>query len=133
MVAATMAAQCVAAAARTSRLLPPQAGRRVDADSWQLLQMARDKQWTQQGEMFVASQLAQLTAENFQADAKVVEQWGILQALQLLSAGQPLLVPYDAAPNHEPCLQGMSTTEFDGSVLQGQFLDLTLDNGLPTI
>ena len=80
--------------------------RRTDAEALAMLQLVRERGYSKQGEMFDAEQLAQTVAAAYSCVAEVEEHWTVAGAVLHLLAGRVLLVPYDAAPNHEPCLQG---------------------------
>jgi hypothetical protein len=70
------------------------------------LEYVRQNGFSKQGEMFDASQLAEAMGATYLCSAHVEKDWTPAGAAQHLLAGRLLLVPYDAAPNHEPCLQG---------------------------
>ncbi|XP_055030118.2 actin maturation protease isoform X1 [Misgurnus anguillicaudatus] len=74
-----------------------------------VVQVAKDKGYTAQGEMFSASDMAKLAEEVCGCRVQILSggMMGDNSAVILkhLSNGQPILVPYDEDFNHEPCLR----------------------------
>ncbi|XP_016317644.1 actin maturation protease isoform X2 [Sinocyclocheilus anshuiensis] len=74
-----------------------------------LVQMAKDNGYTEQGEMFSASDMAKLAEEvcgcrvQRLSGGMMGENTAVI--LKHLAGGQPVLVPYDEDFNHEPCLR----------------------------
>lgn len=105
-----MAARCLGAAALAECVSEGNDGepkaRRTDADALRLLADVRALGHSHQGEMFDAAHLAAAAQRAFACDAHVEREWTVGAALRHLCAGRVLLVPYDAAPNHEPCERG---------------------------
>ncbi|XP_067412712.1 actin maturation protease [Emydura macquarii macquarii] len=72
-----------------------------------IMRVALERGYTAQGEMFSAADMAQLAEEVFQCRAELLS--GGLEGenrdriLLHLTAGCPLLLPYDEDSNHEPC------------------------------
>ncbi|XP_064359171.1 actin maturation protease [Dromaius novaehollandiae] len=73
----------------------------------QIVQAARDRAFTAQGEMFSAAAMAALAQELFPCRAELLagglDGENRPRVLRHLAAGRPLLVPYDEDSNHEPC------------------------------
>lgn len=72
-----------------------------------LLDMAREKGYTLQGEMFSADAMCELAKSVLVPpySANVMHQAGSMDVLQRLLNDEILLVPYDADKNHSPCLR----------------------------
>uniref|UniRef100_A0A8C8RFE9 Actin maturation protease n=1 Tax=Pelusios castaneus TaxID=367368 RepID=A0A8C8RFE9_9SAUR len=72
-----------------------------------IMQVALERGYTAQGEMFSAADMAQLATEVFQCQAELLsgglERENRSRILLHLIAGWPLLLPYDEDFNHEPC------------------------------
>nr|XP_033811210.1 UPF0692 protein C19orf54 homolog [Geotrypetes seraphini] len=74
----------------------------------EIVQVALERGYTAQGEMFSATHMACLAEEVFCCRAELLEgmdgknQWKLLHHL---TAGHPALVPYDEDCNHEPCMR----------------------------
>ncbi|XP_037675609.1 UPF0692 protein C19orf54 homolog isoform X3 [Choloepus didactylus] len=72
-----------------------------------LMQVAKDRGYTAQGEMFSVADMGRLAQEVLGCQAELL--CGGLggpnrdRVLQHLVAGHPLLIPYDEDSNHEPC------------------------------
>ncbi|XP_015266102.1 PREDICTED: UPF0692 protein C19orf54 homolog isoform X1 [Gekko japonicus] len=75
----------------------------------EVVQVALERGYTAQGEMFSASDVAKLAEEVFPCQAELLsgglEGQNRERILQHLLAGLPLLIPYDEDSNHEPCLR----------------------------
>ncbi|XP_057567898.1 actin maturation protease isoform X1 [Hippopotamus amphibius kiboko] len=84
-------------------LLAPPSGTPLE----RLVQVAMERGYTAQGEMFSVADMGRLAQEALGCQAEVL--YGGLggpnrdRVLQHLVAGQPLLIPYDEDFNHEPC------------------------------
>ncbi|XP_043120001.1 UPF0692 protein C19orf54 homolog isoform X2 [Puntigrus tetrazona] len=91
-----------------------------------LVQTAKDKGFTEQGEMFSASDMARL-AEDV-CGCRVQRLSGGMMGentsvvLEHLAAGQPILIPYDEDFNHEPCLRNGHKAHW--AVISGALLGL---------
>ncbi|XP_039366185.1 UPF0692 protein C19orf54 homolog isoform X2 [Mauremys reevesii] len=78
-----------------------------DVSLERIVQVALERGYTAQGEMFSAADMARLAEELFQCRAELLS--GGLEGenrgkiLRHLTAGCPLLLPYDEDSNHEPC------------------------------
>ncbi|CAM4700256.1 unnamed protein product [Caretta caretta] len=78
-----------------------------DVSLERIMQVALERGYTAQGEMFSAADMAQLAEEVFQCQTELLS--GGLEGenrgriLRHLTAGCPLLLPYDEDSNHEPC------------------------------
>ncbi|XP_075771138.1 actin maturation protease isoform X1 [Pelodiscus sinensis] len=72
-----------------------------------ILRVALERGYTAQGEMFSAADMAQLAEEVFPCRAELLsgglEGENQERILRHLTAGCPLLLPYDEDSNHEPC------------------------------
>eukprot|EP00045_Choanoeca_perplexa_P007255 m.64343 g.64343 ORF g.64343 m.64343 type:complete len:282 (+) comp13998_c0_seq1:75-920(+) len=75
----------------------------VDPESRDLLLYAQQKHWTSEGEMFSSSALLTTLLDTYTADAKLVHNPTAIIVTEALAQGAAVLLPYDAAPNHEPC------------------------------
>ncbi|XP_062860957.1 actin maturation protease [Trichomycterus rosablanca] len=75
----------------------------------QIIQTSLDKGFTAQGEMFSASDMAQLAQEvcgcRVQRLSGGMTGDNVPLILKHLTDGQPILIPYDEDFNHEPCLR----------------------------
>ncbi|XP_031567272.1 UPF0692 protein C19orf54 homolog [Actinia tenebrosa] len=71
-----------------------------------IVNLAKSLSFTSEGEMFSARNLATLAHKFYDLKTLVTENSfdDIQRIIDHLLRGNPLLVPYDAAPNHEPCL-----------------------------
>ncbi|XP_062818906.1 actin maturation protease [Anolis carolinensis] len=75
-----------------------------------IVQVALERGYTAQGEMFSAADMAKLAGEVFPCQTELLS--GKLEGenreriLRHLSAGFPVLIPYDEDFNHEPCFRG---------------------------
>ncbi|XP_045041372.2 actin maturation protease isoform X1 [Desmodus rotundus] len=72
-----------------------------------LVQMATERGYTAQGEMFSVADMGKLAEEALGCEAELLHG-GLVgpnrdRVLQHLVAGHPLLIPYDEDFNHEPC------------------------------
>lgn len=70
-----------------------------------LLALARNRGFSEQGEMYCAENLAMLAKEYYGVQA-CVQYKGLDEhenVLNHLVKGLPILVPYDADKNHQPC------------------------------
>ncbi|XP_074872758.1 actin maturation protease isoform X2 [Carettochelys insculpta] len=78
-----------------------------DVSLERILQVALERGYTAQGEMFSAADMAQLAEEVFQCQAELLlgglEGENRVRILRHLTTGWPLLLPYDEDFNHEPC------------------------------
>ncbi|KAM9112944.1 actin maturation protease isoform 1-T2 [Pangshura tecta] len=78
-----------------------------DVSLERIMQVALERGYTAQGEMFSAADMARLAEELFQCQAELLS--GGLEGenrgkiLRHLTTGCPLLLPYDEDSNHEPC------------------------------
>lgn len=121
LVAVVMASRCLSLPARCPADVAVSAvgegGRRTDGEALALLEYVRQNGFSKQGEMFDASQLAEAMGASYPCSVHVEKDWTPAGAIHHLLAGRLLLVPYDAAPNHEPCLQG-GASDADGSCLR---------------
>ncbi|KAK9394211.1 UPF0692 protein C19orf54 like [Crotalus adamanteus] len=96
-------------------------------------QVALERGYTAQGEMFSAADMARLAEEVFPCKAELLS--GGLQGrnhdriLQHLGAGFPVLIPYDEDYNHEPCLRNGYKAHW--AVASGALLGLKNDFQLP--
>ncbi|XP_005000029.1 actin maturation protease isoform X1 [Cavia porcellus] len=86
-----------------STLLSPPSGVPLE----RLVQVAVDRGYTAQGEMFSVADMGRLAQETLGCQAKLLRN-GLGGpnrdlVLQHLIAGHPLLIPYDEDFNHEPC------------------------------
>ena len=73
-----------------------------------LLKVAQENDFTYHGEMFSALDMGLLAKKFYELKFTVVNN-GLEDYVQLvkhLFKGYPVLVPYDADRNHEPCLKG---------------------------
>eukprot|EP00730_Choanoeca_flexa_P007298 TRINITY_DN12308_c2_g8_i4.p1 TRINITY_DN12308_c2_g8~~TRINITY_DN12308_c2_g8_i4.p1 ORF type:complete len:293 (+),score=45.14 TRINITY_DN12308_c2_g8_i4:149-1027(+) len=77
---------------------------RLDIDSADLLKYAIDQRLSTEGEMFSSSVLAKLITDTFDCSTQLLHAVDAAAIVTALLAGHPVLIPYDAAPNHEPCL-----------------------------
>ncbi|XP_061452778.1 actin maturation protease isoform X2 [Rhineura floridana] len=74
-----------------------------------IVQVALERGYTAQGEMFSAANMSRLAEEVLPCQTELLsgglegENYG--RILQHLSAGFPVLIPYDEDSNHEPCLR----------------------------
>ena len=109
LVALSMAAEI----AESVRRLPLQNGgltaddkQPKDTDVGDLLCLAQKKGFTQHGDMFSAEDLAELSQLFYGLKSSVISNGlvDVEHVLSNLSEGNPVLVPYDAAKNHEPCV-----------------------------
>ncbi|XP_043923183.1 UPF0692 protein C19orf54 homolog isoform X2 [Protopterus annectens] len=76
----------------------------------EVVKLALDKQYTAQGEMFSADNMAQLAEDVYNCQADVISG-GMMgshcnKIISHIIAGLPVLVPYDEDFNHEPCQRG---------------------------
>ncbi|XP_054855674.1 actin maturation protease isoform X2 [Eublepharis macularius] len=75
----------------------------------EIIQVALERGYTAQGEMFSAADMAKLAEEVFSCQAELLsgglEGRNQERLLRHLLAGLPLLIPYDEDSNHEPCLR----------------------------
>ncbi|KAJ7304493.1 hypothetical protein JRQ81_012063 [Phrynocephalus forsythii] len=74
-----------------------------------IVQVALERGYTAQGEMFSAADMAVLAQEVFACQAELLsgglEGQNQRRILQHLWSGFPVLIPYDEDSNHEPCLR----------------------------
>ena len=72
-----------------------------------LLKVAQENGFTYHGEMFSAQDMGLLAEQYYKLKYKVVNDSleDYLGLLHHLYQGYPVLVPYDADRNHEPCLK----------------------------
>ncbi|XP_070620053.1 actin maturation protease isoform X2 [Erythrolamprus reginae] len=97
-------------------------------------QVALERGYTAQGEMFSAADMAKLAEEVFPCRTDLLS--GGLQGqnqdriLQHLCAGFPVLIPYDEDYNHEPCLRNGYKAHW--AVASGALLGLKSDFQLPS-
>ena len=77
-----------------------------EAELTALFNSAKNLSFTSEGEMFSARNLATLAQEFYGLKTSVTDNGidDIERIINHLLDGNPILVPYDAAPNHEPCL-----------------------------
>ena len=78
-----------------------------DKEIFDLLQLAKDSGFTYHGEMFSARDMSVLAKMYYQMNYKVVTS-GLEDYTGLIHhilQGYPVLVPYDADRNNEPCLK----------------------------
>ncbi|XP_012888098.1 PREDICTED: UPF0692 protein C19orf54 homolog [Dipodomys ordii] len=86
-------------------LLSPPSGISLE----RLVQVAMERGYTAQGEMFSVADMGRLAQETLGCQAELI--YGGLggpnrtRVLQHLITGQPMLIPYDEDFNHEPCLR----------------------------
>ncbi|XP_015266103.1 PREDICTED: UPF0692 protein C19orf54 homolog isoform X2 [Gekko japonicus] len=99
----------------------------------EVVQVALERGYTAQGEMFSASDVAKLAEEVFPCQAELLsgglEGQNRERILQHLLAGLPLLIPYDEDSNHEPCLRRGYKAHW--AVVSGALLGLKGDSRLP--
>lgn len=69
-----------------------------------LVDQAKKCGFSKQGEMFDASQMAQLARDYFGLQSVVLERWSCDALCAAVVSGKVALVAYDCAPNHEPTL-----------------------------
>lgn len=72
-----------------------------------LLKVAQENGFTYHGEMFSAQDMGSLARKYYKLSCNVVENGlnDIEKLKEHLCMGHPVLVPYDADKNHEPCLK----------------------------
>ena len=72
-----------------------------------LLKVAQDNGFTYHGEMFSAWDMGSLAKKYYELTFDVIINGleDYVQILNHLCKGYPVLVPYDADRNHEPCLK----------------------------
>ncbi|XP_063168546.1 actin maturation protease isoform X2 [Candoia aspera] len=98
-----------------------------------IMQVALERGYTAQGEMFSAADMAKLAEEVFPCETQLLS--GGLQGqnheriLQHLGAGFPALIPYDEDYNHEPCLRNGHKAHW--AIASGALLGLKSDFQLP--
>ncbi|XP_007443152.1 UPF0692 protein C19orf54 homolog [Python bivittatus] len=98
-----------------------------------IVQVALQRGYTAQGEMFSAADMAKLAEEVFPCTTQLLS--GGLQGqnreriLQHLGAGFPVLIPYDEDYNHEPCLRNGYKAHW--AIASGALLGLKSDFQLP--
>ncbi|XP_077174799.1 actin maturation protease isoform X2 [Paroedura picta] len=99
----------------------------------EVVQVALERGYTAQGEMFSAADMARLAEEVFSCQAELLS--GGLDGknheriLQHLLTNLPLLIPYDEDSNHEPCLRHGYKAHW--AVVSGALLGLRRDSPLP--
>lgn len=78
----------------------------LEQETGDLLCLAQKNGFTKQGEMFSAENLAELSTMSYGLHTLVAENGFEDHRLVLshLAKRSPVLVPYDAAKNHEPCM-----------------------------
>nr|XP_056702298.1 actin maturation protease [Euleptes europaea] len=99
----------------------------------EIVQVALERGYTAQGEMFSAADMARLAEEVFPCRAELLsgglEGQNRHRLLQHLLAGLPLLIPYDEDSNHEPCLRRGYKAHW--AVASGALLGVKGDPQLP--
>nr|XP_028597806.1 UPF0692 protein C19orf54 homolog isoform X2 [Podarcis muralis] len=74
-----------------------------------IVQVALERGYTAQGEMFSAADMSKLAEEVFPCQAELLSGGlggeNYQRILRHLSQGFPVLIPYDEDSNHEPCLR----------------------------
>jgi hypothetical protein len=79
---------------------------RLDHVSVDLLLYAQQQQWTTEGEMFSTNNLLQTLTDTYSVDAYILSNPSATAIITALLQGAAVLLPYDAARNHEPCCLG---------------------------
>lgn len=95
-----------------------------------LFWLAQQKGFTQNGEMFSAEDLAEL-AQLFYGLSSSVTSRGLEDGRHVLShlaEGNPVLVPYDAAKNHEPCIASGHRAHW--AMLTGRWIGIEVGVGM---
>mmetsp|Transcript_8727 Transcript_8727/g.14304 ORF Transcript_8727/g.14304 Transcript_8727/m.14304 type:complete len:230 (-) Transcript_8727:84-773(-) len=70
-----------------------------------MLEIAREKGFSKQGELFSCECIASLAREQCGLGVDIWQDWRPVQVITHLGRGLPLLIPYDADFNYEPCLR----------------------------
>ncbi|XP_066494606.1 actin maturation protease isoform X2 [Tiliqua scincoides] len=99
-----------------------------------IVQVALEKGYTAQGEMFSAANMAKLATEVFPCRVELLsgglEGQNHDRILQHLGASLPVLIPYDEDSNHEPCFRSGHKAHW--AVVSGALLGLKSHLQLPT-
>ncbi|XP_042296677.1 UPF0692 protein C19orf54 homolog isoform X2 [Sceloporus undulatus] len=98
-----------------------------------IVQVALERGYTAQGEMFSAADMAKLATEVFPCQAELLsgglEGHNHERILRHLSAGFPVLIPYDEDSNHEPCFR--SGYKAHWAIASGALLGLKSGSQMP--
>ncbi|GIY32216.1 UPF0692 protein C19orf54 homolog [Caerostris darwini] len=70
----------------------------------EILIAAKALNFTKSGEMFSAYNMAKLASSLISCEASVINNLSPYEILNHIADGWPVLIPYDADKNHEPCL-----------------------------
>lgn len=93
-----------------------------------LLKVAQDNGFTYHGEMFSARDMGLLAKKYYELTFDVINSGldDYVQILDHLCRGYPVLIPYDADRNHEPCLKKGNKAHW--AVITGMWSTLKIYN-----